>query len=76
MWDNINSMYAVKSTGTFSITEEDGRYILSGTYDYGKGDWSQEYYVELLNKSNILQWRAKEANEVYDFQRMGYIPEF
>jgi hypothetical protein len=75
MWDNINSMYAVKSTGTFTITEEDGRYTLSGTYDYGKGDWSQEYYVELLNKSNILQWRAKGANEVFDFQRIGDIPE-
>lgn len=76
MWDNIGSMYAVKSTGTFTITEEeDGRYTLSGTYDHGKGDWSNEYYVELLNNSNILQWRAKGANEVFDFQRIGDIPE-
>ena len=76
MWDNIGSMYAVKSTGTFTITEEeDGRYTLTGTYDYGKGDWSNEYYVELLDESNILRWRAKEANEVFDFQRIAEIPE-
>ena len=77
MWDNIGSMYVVETTGTFTITtEEDGRYTLSGTYDHGKGDWSNEYYVELSNKSNRMEWRAKGVNETFVFKRTGEIPEF
>ena len=75
MWDNINSMYMVDSTGSFAIaTEEDGRYTLSGTYDYGKGDWSNDYSVTLSDGGNTMQWRA--ASTTMDFVRIEALPEF
>ena len=77
MWDNLNSMYAVDVTGSFTITaEEDGRYTLSGTYDYGKGDWNSNYYVELHDEGERMQWYSLDGtHQVMDFQRIADIPE-
>lgn len=76
MWDNLNSMYATDTSGTFTITEEeDGSYTLSGTYDYGVGDWHAEYRVELSNGGDRMQWWSKSTNEVMDFVRIAEIPE-
>ena len=76
MWDNIDSMYATDTTGTFTITEEeDGSYTLSGTYDYGVGDWHAEYRIELSNGGDRMQWWSKSTNEVMDFVRIAEIPE-
>lgn len=77
MWDNIDSMYATDTTGTFAITEEeDGTYTLSGTYDYGVGDWSNDYRVVLTHEGEHMQWRALSANQTMDFVRVEAMPEF
>ena len=78
MWDNIDSMYATDTTGTFAITEEeDGTYTLSGTYDYGMGDWSSDYRVELTNEGERMQWLSLDgSHQVMDFVRVEAIPEF
>ena len=78
MWDNIDSMYATDTTGTFTITEEeDGTYTLSGTYDYGVGDWSSEYQVILWNKGKNMKWKSRNgSHQVMDFVRVDEIPEF
>ena len=78
MWDNIDSMYATDTTGTFAITEEeDGTYTLSGTYDYGVGDWSSEYQVILWNKGKNMKWKSRNgSHQVMDFVRVDEIPEF
>lgn len=77
MWDNIDSMYATDTTGTFTITEEeDGTYTLSGTYDYGVGDWGNDYRVVLTHEGEHMQWRALSANQTMDFVRVEAIPEF
>ena len=74
MWDNINSMYGIDTTGTFSITEqEDGSYTLSGTYDYGVGDWSNDYTISLHDEGNTMLWLAPEVN--MEFERIAEIPE-
>lgn len=77
MWDNLNSMYPVKSTGSFAISqEEDGSYTLSGSYDYGVGAWSNHYRVTLSNEANSMKWLSLGgANEVMDFVRIDQIPE-
>ena len=76
MWDNIDSMYATNTTGTFTITaEEDGSYTLSGTYDHGVGDWSYRYEVRILNNGNSMQWRARGGSDVMDFEHIDEIPE-
>ena len=77
MWDNIDSMYATDTTGTFTITEEeDGTYTLSGIYDYGVGDWSNDYRVVLTHEGEHMQWRALSANQTMDFVRVEAMPEF
>ena len=78
IWDNIDSMYATDTTGTFTITEEeDGTYTLSGTYDYGVGDWSCDYQVILWNKGKSMKWRSRNgSHQVMDFVRVDEIPEF
>ena len=77
MWDNIDSMYATDTTGTFAITEEeDGTYTLSGTYDYGVGDWSSDYRVELTNEGERMQWISRSGSfQAMDFVRIEAIPE-
>ena len=77
IWDNIDSMYATDTTGTFAITEEeDGTYTLSGTYDYGVGDWSSDYRVELTNKGERMQWISRSGSfQTMDFVRIEAIPE-
>ena len=77
MWDNIDSMYATDTTGTFNITEEeDGTYTLSGTYDYGMGDWSCDYQVILWNKGERMQWISRDGSfQAMDFVRIEAIPE-
>lgn len=77
IWDNIDSMYATDTTGTFAITEEeDGTYTLSGTYDYGVGDWSSDYRVTLSNKGERMQWISRSGSfQTMDFVRIEAIPE-
>ena len=71
-------MYATDTTGTFTITEEeDGTYTLSGTYDFGVGDWSNEYYVELYDEGESMKWKSRSgSHQVMDFVRIAEIPEF
>lgn len=78
IWDNLNSMYAVDTTGTFTIIEEeDGTYTIMGAYDHGVGDWSNEYRVALLEDGERMQWWSRNgANQVMDFIRVAEIPEF
>ena len=77
MWDNLNSMYATDKTGTFIITqEEDGTYTLSGSYDYGLGNWNSDYRVTLSREGNSMRWLSLSSNnDVMDFVRIEAIPE-
>ena len=76
MWDNLNSMYATDKTGTFTITqEEDGTYTLSGSYDYGLGNWNSDYRATLSREGNSMKWLSLSSNDVMDFVRIEAIPE-
>ena len=77
MWDNIDSMYATDTTGTFVITEEeDGSYTLTGIYDYGLGDWSSDYCVTLHNEGERMQWISRSGSfQAMEFVRIDAIPE-
>ena len=75
MLDNMGSMYGTQTTGTFAISEQDGTYTLSGTYDYGVGVWNNKYIVELPDENSML-WRSQGENyEVMEFVRIDKIPE-
>ena len=76
MWDNIDSMYATDTTGTYAISEEeDGTYTLTGTYDYGLGDWSEQYNVVLYDEGNTMLWRARGAAQTMEYVRVAERPE-
>ena len=72
--DNIGSMYASHKSGTFTLTQERERYLLSGTYDNGVGDWQHSYEVVAHDNDHIL-WRVAKSGEVMSFERVESIPE-
>lgn len=77
MWSNIGSMYYVESTGEFRIEQDHNkRYILKGWYDYGAGDWSSDYYVELEYPGSRMLLRELEGGDTMEFKRIETLPEF
>ena len=76
MWDNIGSMYATDTTGTFTITEErDGSYTLTGTYDHGVGDWNYAYRVTLHSEGEGMEWISRDEAQWMEFRRIDSMPE-
>lgn len=75
MLDNIGSMYPRLTTGSYSlVTEEDGSYTISGSYDNGSGDWNEEYRVALF-PGERLQWKSRTTTTCLDFIFAMEIPE-
>ena len=76
MYDNLNSMYAVHTTGSFNIKQDPYLgYVISGSYDNGVGDWNQSYIVSNLYQSGSMIWTAKnDASDVCRYQRVGEVP--
>ena len=59
IYQNTNSMYPVLYTGTYEL-EYDWRNgdVISGVYDYGQGEWSNEYIVSDLYEESMT-WTVK-----------------
>ena len=75
MYQNFDSMFPRRITGTFSIGKDKyGKPLLGGKYDYGMGEWNNEYYVvELLENSMVLKADSDDA-AVSKYVRCGGIP--
>ena len=75
MWDNLGSMYVQHKSGSFTITtDKQGDAKLSGVYDYGVGDWGNDYLVMMLGLAGEkMVWYAEEENIV--FSHIDEIPE-
>lgn len=77
MWDNLNSMYPTMNSGSFQLSvDEMSRDIISGWYDYGVGDWTNEYVVELNAEGDRMVWRAVASDEVMAFVEVDELPKF
>ncbi|WP_308756372.1 lipocalin family protein, partial [uncultured Bacteroides sp.] len=77
MYQKFDSMYARYITGSFSIEEDPylGS-IISGMYDFGNGDWNNEYIVTDLLETGSMVWTAKDnENDVNKYVRCEKIPE-
>ena len=75
MWENIGSMYPRSTTGIFNIEKDDyDRYILSGYYDHGVGDWNQSYEVVAYSNDEMV-WRSTTTGEQTEYRRIDAIPE-
>ena len=64
MYQNLNSMYSRKLTGSFLIEEKEDGFILSGTYDFGKGDWANKYIVTEISSGLSLTIHFIELSNI------------
>lgn len=77
MWDNLASMYPTMRSGGFLLSvDEMSRDIISGWYDYGVGDWTNDYIVELSAEGDKMLWRAVSGDEQMQFVEVDALPEF
>ena len=77
MWDNLASMYPTMRSGGFLLSvDEMSRDIISGWYDYGVGDWTNDYIVELSAEGDRMLWRAVSGDEQMQFVEVDALPEF
>lgn len=76
MYDNLNSMYAVHTTGSFKVEQDPYLgYVVGGSYDYNLGDWNQSYIVTNLYASGSMIWTAKDdASDVCRYERCDAVP--
>lgn len=76
MYQKFDSMYPRYITGSFSIEEDkNGRYIISGIYDYGNGEWNNSYIVTDLYASGTMTWTVEgNSNDVSRYERCEEIP--
>ena len=50
-------------------------YIISGSYDNGKGDWNQSYLVTRLLASGSMIWTAKDdVTDISRYKRCDEVP--
>lgn len=76
MWDNFDSMYSTMRSGSFTLTTDElGRSVISGWYDYGVGDWTNDYIVELNAERDNMLWSSVSGNETMQFVKIDKIPD-
>ena len=77
IYQKFDSMYARLITGEYFIEQDDYLgYIISGTYDYGMGDWNNSYIVTDLLQSGSMIWTVKGDNtDVSKYERCEKVPD-
>lgn len=76
IYQKFDSMYGRHITGSFAIKQDPYLgYVVSGSYDYGMGDWNQSYIVTRLVASGSMTWTAKDDNtDVCRYERCAEVP--
>lgn len=69
-------MYARYITGDFSIEKDPYLgYVISGEYDFGNGEWNNDYIVTDLLEAGSMIWTAKDdAGDVSKYVRCDEVP--
>lgn len=74
MYQKFDSMYPRRITGLYSIEKDKKKgYVLSGTYDYGMGEWNR-YLVTALHEDHMILKTESNENEVCRYERCNEIP--
>jgi hypothetical protein len=75
MYQKFDSMYPRRITGVFAI-ENDIRkgYVLSGKYDYGMGEWNNDYIVSALYADSMVLVADSENGGVCKYLRCNELP--
>lgn len=76
IYQKFDSMYGRHITGSFKITDDPYKgYVVSGSYDYNRGDWNQSYIVTRLLASGTMTWTADgNATDVCRYERCSEVP--
>lgn len=77
MYDNMQSMYAHYTTGTFTIKEDPylGS-VISGMYDFGNGKWNHEYIVSEMLETGSMVWTVSGNADDYSlYVRAESVPQ-
>ena len=76
IYQKFDSMYPRRITGVYSIEKDKyGKYILSGKYDYGMGEWNNKYFVTELHENSMILTSDSENAEISKYIRCNEIPE-
>lgn len=76
MYQKHDSMYPRRITGSYAIDKDYFLgYIISGEYDYGNGEWNNEYIVTNLLQSGSMVWTVKNGQEVTKYVRCDAVPQ-
>ncbi len=77
MYDNFNTMYARLNTGSFELIHDVHKGDkISGKYDFGRGDWKDEYMVTDLMPEGTMVWTGvSNPEDVQKFVRCEAVPE-
>lgn len=76
MWQSVNSMYPVKYTGTYNITEIEGTgFVIRGMYDYTYEYWQHQYVISSLT-SDTMEWTSLDnPADVSVYRRTDAFPK-
>ena len=75
IYQKFDSMYPRCITGVYSIEKDPYKgYILSGEYDYGMGEWNNDYIVTSLYESTMTLTADNETGEVSKYVRCNEVP--
>lgn len=76
LYQKFDSMYARCITGEFQLEEDDDwGVVISGTYDYGMGDWNHEYIISDLLATGSMTWTVKgDDTDVCIYTRCDEVP--
>ena len=76
MYQKHDSMYPRCITGSYVIEKDYFLgYIISGEYDFGNGEWNNEYIVTDLLQSGSMVWTVKNGEEVTKYVRCDAVPQ-
>ena len=77
MYDNLQSMYGQKRTGTYYINEYEKTetMVLSGIYDNGVGGWNDEYTISSLTEKELRLTTRGDNPEIQIYNRLDKLPE-
>lgn len=75
IYQKFDSMYPRCITGVYSIEKDPYKgYILSGEYDYGMGEWNNDYIVTSLYETTMTLAADNETGEISKYERCDKVP--
>lgn len=77
MYDNMQSMYARFTSGSFTL--EENPYLgtlISGVYDFGNGNWNHKYIISDMLETGSMVWTVSDNSADFSqYVRVESVPQ-